>query len=137
MPDFKQIQDTFEGQYVIGDTVMDEVHEEFVVLGLLAQNAKGQAFADAFKRLFEHTQQHFADEEARMQATGYPAYGEHRADHQRILGDMDRFNQRIQAGRSAMARSWLNDSLPNWFDVHAKTMDSSLSAHLNQKLESA
>lgn len=131
MPDFNQIQENFASQYQLGDAEMDAVHEEFIAFCLEAQAVKGEDFKAAFQRLFEHTSQHFADEETRMQASGYPALGEHRADHQRILGDMDRFNQRLQAGRPAMmARAWLSDSLAQWFAVHAQTMDSALAAHL-------
>jgi len=46
---------------------------------------------------------------------------------------MNRFQQRVQTGRATMAKAWLNESLPTWFDLHAKTMDSSLVAHLKQK----
>lgn len=111
---------------------MDEVHREFVALCNTVATAQGAEFGRQFRQLFEHTRQHFADEEQRMQESDFPAYGEHRADHQRILGDMDRFSQRAEAGRSAMARAWLGDSLPNWFDNHARTMDSALAAHLKR-----
>ncbi|MFD2407133.1 bacteriohemerythrin [Azorhizophilus paspali] len=97
------------------------------------RECRGPEFVGAFKALFEHTSRHFADEEAKMQASGYPAFGEHRANHQRILGDMDRFCQRAVAGRAQMARAWLNDSLPAWFDLHAKTMDSALVVYLRQQ----
>jgi len=132
MPTPQEMLAHFQDSYALGDDEIDRTHIEFLELCVAAANAKGADFADAFRALFEHTSHHFADEEAKMQATGYPAFGEHRANHQRILGDMDRFNQRVAAGRAQMARAWLNDSLPAWFDLHAKTMDSALVAHLRQ-----
>ncbi|GAB3373346.1 bacteriohemerythrin [Azotobacter armeniacus] len=132
MPTLHEMLERFQDNYALGDDAIDSTHLEFLELCLAAANAKGPGFAEKFKALFEHTSRHFADEEAKMQATGYPAFGEHRANHQRILGDMDRFCQRAAAGRAQMARAWLNDSLPAWFDLHAKTMDSALVVHLHQ-----
>ncbi|AJE19523.1 hemerythrin HHE cation-binding protein [Azotobacter chroococcum] len=132
MPTPQEMLERFQDSYALGDEAIDHTHREFLELCLAAANATGPEFAEAFKALFEHTSHHFADEEAKMQASGYPAFGEHRANHQRILGDMDRFCQRAAAGRAQMARAWLNDSLPAWFDLHAKTMDSALVVHLRQ-----
>jgi len=132
MPSTQELLNGFEA-YTLGDADIDSTHLEFLKLCLETSQASGPAFAQKFQALFEHTGQHFADEESRMQHSGYPAYSEHRADHQRILGDMNRFQQRVQTGRATMAKAWLNESLPTWFDLHAKTMDSSLVAHLKQK----
>lgn len=131
MPTPQEMLTAFDA-YTLGDDQMDNTHLEFLKLCLETSRATGADFAEKFQTLFSHTGQHFADEEARMQATNYPAYGEHRADHQRILGDMNRFCQRLQGPRAVMAKAWLNDNLPCWFDVHAKTMDSSLAAHLKK-----
>lgn len=129
MPTTQEMLDHFD-RYTLGHAEMDSTHEAFLNICLKTSSASGAEFAQNFQHLFEHTQQHFSDEETRMQATGYPAYAEHRADHQRILGDMNRFCQRLQGPRAMMAKAWLNESLPAWFDVHAKTMDSALAAHL-------
>jgi hemerythrin len=137
MPSAQQLKDTFEQQYQLGNQQMDAVHREFVNQCVETLACTGGEFARRFQCLFEHTHKHFADEEVQMLSSGYSALAEHRADHQRILGDMDRFNQRIAAGRSAMARAWLNDSLPTWFDIHARTMDSSLVAHLQETAPAA
>lgn len=133
MPTSSEMLEQFEATYAMGDASIDHTHREFLELCIAAAQAQGAAFAERFAALFAHTQAHFADEEARMQASAYPAFGEHRAHHQNLLGDMDRFCQRAGAGRSAMARAWLNDSLPQWFDLHARTMDSALAVHLRQQ----
>lgn len=112
------------------NAAIDQTHQEFVELLNATRAAKGAEFARLFAELFAHTQQHFAAEEKMMEDSACPTLGEHRADHQRILGDMDRFNQRVIAGRSAMARAWLDDSLPDWFNTHLKTMDAALANHL-------
>ncbi len=131
MPTAQEMLAAFD-RYAVGHADMDHTHREFLLLCIETLQAQGPAFAEQFVRLFEHTRAHFAEEEARMQASAFPALLEHRADHQRTLGDMDRFAQRAAAGRGSMARAWLSESLPQWFALHARTMDSALAAHLTR-----
>lgn len=133
MPTSQDMLARFDILYAVGDAAIDHTHREFLELCVAASQAQGVAFVACLQELFAHTQAHFADEEARMQASAYPALGEHRAHHRGLLGDMDRLCQRAAAGRSAMARAWLNDNLPQWFDLHARTMDSALAVHLRQQ----
>lgn len=118
----------FDEKYRLGIDSMDNTHRDFLTLSHKVAMAPIVDFAALFHSLFYHTQQHFSEEEVRMEALGHSSLAEHRADHQRILGDMDRFCQRINKGRTSMARAWVKDSLLLWFDVHAKTMDSALAA---------
>lgn len=130
MPTAQQILSTFNQTHSLGLESMDAMHIAFLELCDRAASAKGPAFAETFQLLFEHTRDHFSEEEARMLESGYTSYAEHRADHQRTLGDMERFAQRAAAGRATMARAWLLDNLPAWFDLHTRNMDSALAAHL-------
>ncbi|WP_317932900.1 hemerythrin family protein [Halioxenophilus sp. WMMB6] len=120
----------FEQEYCLGVDTMDETHRQFLNQVAAACAADKAGFAGAMQQLFNHTQAHFADEEASMSRIGHAAMAEHVADHQRILGDMDRFNERVAAGRHTMARAWVADSLLQWFHTHAQTMDSALAAEL-------
>ncbi len=133
MPAPAELLQHFDAQYCLGAPQMDQTHREFLECCVTTAQSRGSVFAENFRMLFEHTRQHFAEEERWMQETGYPALAEHRANHQRTLGDMDRFCQRARAGRLAMAQAWLNDSLMEWFDLHARTMDSALAAWLKQQ----
>ncbi len=120
----------FEGLYALGEDQMDETHLEFLNLCASTAAASGQEFADQFQHLLEHTEAHFSWEEELMKEINHGAFAEHRADHQRILGDMSRFCERAKAGRGMMAKAWVSDSLLAWFDIHAKTMDSALAADI-------
>ena len=130
MPSPQEMLQHFDAHYCLGNAEMDHTHRGFLERCVATANVQGAEFAEKFQALFAHTRQHFAEEETWMKDTHYPALGEHRANHQRTLGDMDRFCQRALAGRSSMARAWLNDNLMSWFDLHAKTMDSALAVHL-------
>lgn len=130
-----QMLEQFQTHYFLEDNVMDTTHREFLQLVEKTASAPKESFAILFRELFEHTKLHFADEETRMETISHSALKEHHADHQRILGDMDRLCQRAEAGRITMARAWVNDSLLAWFDTHAKTMDSALAADFKRKVK--
>ena len=110
----------------LGDREMDAHHREFLTLAEQAASAPGAELAPALRQLVEHTREHFGDEENRMQSVNHPQLPEHRAEHQRILGDMERFYQRAEAGRGTMARAWVRENLLDWFSLHVRTMDSAI-----------
>ena len=112
--------------------IMDETHKEFVVLVNQLSAASDKEFAALFEHFIEHTKQHFMQEESFMIETDFPAYSEHRAEHQRILGEFNQFKKRVDKGLIAFARNYINDSMPGWFRLHAATMDSALAMHLNK-----
>lgn len=130
----KQNQDSpatdFSEELSLGDHALDSTHSEFVTLAQQAAAATSDQLAPALQHLVEHTREHFQQEESRMQSVNHRLYTEHRAEHQRILGDMERLYQRAEKGRGAMARAWVSDNLMDWFRAHARTMDSALVADL-------
>lgn len=126
-PDLKT---QYQDHLLLDEPGMDHMHREFVELHAKLLQASGAAFAEGFKELLAHSRKHFNSEEILMDATGFSATAEHKADHQRVLGEMDRFAQRIAKGSTAMAKAWLKEQLPDWFEVHVRNMDSALAAHL-------
>jgi hemerythrin len=66
--------------------------------------------------------------EAMMAESGFPAAAEHQADHARVLGDLQRLHDRVARDRSTLARAYVREQLPGWFELHAKTMDAALAA---------
>lgn len=112
---------------------MDETHREFVALANRAIAAERAELPELFQQLLEHTRSHFTEEERLMQRSAFSALAEHRADHQRVLGEMTMFLQRAQRGRATMAKEYLQQRLPGWFSLHLVTMDSALAAHLADK----
>lgn len=123
----------FEQELSLGDKSVDSTHREFVSLVEQAASAQPEKLAPALQNLVEHTREHFQEEESRMQSVNHRLLSEHRAEHQRILGDMERFCQRAEKGRGAMARAWVADNLMEWFTAHARTMDSAMVADLSPR----
>jgi hemerythrin-like metal-binding protein len=123
--------DNFEQRYLLGVEKMDETHREFAALVNRLGTANKEEFIACFPELVAHTREHFDQEQQWMKASCFPATREHMDDHQRILGELDRFAQRVSTGAIAMGRAYVTQQLPQWFDIHAKTMDSALASHLN------
>ena len=109
---------------------IDTIHAEFVVLvNRLAEAGPGE-FGALFQELLAHTRLHFAMEEALMRETQFPGRREHLAEHGRVLGDMERFAERLAAGKPIFARAFIEDRVPAWFSDHTRTLDHDLAEHL-------
>jgi hemerythrin-like metal-binding protein len=120
----------FERRYLLGQPEMDGTHREFVDLVNRLGDADKPGFMALFKALTVHTQHHFDAEERMMEASAFPALREHKDEHLRVLGELERFGQRVATGSILMGRAYVTQQLPKWFDLHAVTMDSALAAHL-------
>ncbi|NEV63464.1 bacteriohemerythrin [Thiorhodococcus minor] len=125
--------DPDDARFHLGVQEMDRVHGEFIALVNAMAEADQAGFLELFARLVEHTKAHFDGEEQQMTETRCPALQEHRADHQRVLGDLWAIGQRSTPVQVAMGRAYVREQLPTWFAVHAATMDSALAAHLKAK----
>jgi hemerythrin-like metal-binding protein len=125
--------DDFDDRFILGVPAMDTCHREMVELLNRMAESSNAAFAYLYPDLVSHTHSHFASEEALMKETAFPATAEHRSEHNRVLGDLDRLGQRLADGRIALARAYVAEQLPAWFVLHFATMDSALAAHVAAK----
>jgi hemerythrin-like metal-binding protein len=128
-----ELIEAFEQRYLLGITSIDDTHREFVDLVNRLGVAAKPEFIQLFDELFTHTQAHFEQENRLMETSDFPAMREHTDEHQRILGELNRFSQRVAAGSIMMGRAYVTQQLPQWFDLHAKTMDSALASHLKSE----
>ncbi len=123
--------DDFDARFVLGVPAMDRSHREMVDLVNQMDRASDASFAYLFADLVNHTRAHFASEEAMMRQSGFPAIAEHKGEHARVLGELERLAGRLRGGRLAPVRAYVREQIPDWFALHASTMDSALAAHLN------
>jgi hemerythrin len=124
------IIDDFDGRFVLGVEAMDATHREFVDLVNALADSDKAGFAARFPALLAHTREHFAAEDRLMEQCGFRAIAEHRAEHARLQGELERFAARVAAGRTQLARAYVVEQIPQWFALHAATMDSALAACL-------
>lgn len=97
---------------------------ELETLQALAVTADRDALAAATRQFLLHNQQHFAREEAAMQATAFPAYLVHKAEHDRVLEWLGGLVAMLDAGRDDTAlRQVVLDEIPAWLGRHIETMD--------------
>lgn len=115
---------------LLGYEPIDHDHQEFLELVEKALAADNVAFPTLFDELLMHTQQHFERENNLMEESKYPAIGEHRGEHTRVLGEFEQFRKRVQRGLIPFGRAFIQDRLVPWFELHITTMDSALAVHL-------
>ena len=115
----------------LGQPVMDETHQEFVVL----LNRFGAAEeADRLARLDEfiaHTEAHFRQEETWMEAMQFPPLACHRTEHEGVLEVMREVRKRI-AGGELHYGAVLAKAIAEWFPLHAQSMDTVLALFIRQ-----
>lgn len=119
-----------DSHFRLGIDTMDDTHIEFVELVNAIDMAEGEEFIRLFDELIDHTREHFDRENELMIESGFPALTEHQSEHARVLGELEKFGQRVHKGLIAFGRNYLRGSLAQWFPLHAATMDSALAAHL-------
>lgn len=113
----------------LGHPAMDQTHREFVALLAKAQASSDEALPAAWQALIEHTQAHFAQEDAWMRATLFAATQAHSIQHRVILQVMREGAARAAEGNLTSVRLMTRE-LAIWFPQHAQTLDMPLAAHL-------
>lgn len=113
----------------LGLPAMDQTHREFVALLARAQASSDKALADAWQALIDHTEAHFAQEDAWMRATQFAQAKCHSIQHRVILQVMREGAARAAEGNLTSVRLMTRE-LAIWFPQHAQTLDMPLAAHL-------
>ena len=123
---------------------MNEDHRRELALvndleAALAVHARGgegslDAVLGKLALLAVHTREHFLREEAAMRGAGFPAYPVHKAEHDRVLAEMDREARQFRERGDAVRLSrYLFEALPTWFRGHLRTMDVITAAYLRDR----
>jgi hemerythrin len=118
------------------NTLIDNDHDEFIKLLTQLDSASKADFPALFQQLYEHTEHHFERENQLMSQLSFPAEGEHKGEHLRVLGEFRQFKSRVDKGLITFGRAFVKDRLPEWFRLHVTTMDSALVAHIKTKNDS-
>lgn len=113
----------------IGLPAMDQTHREFVELLAKARDSSDETLAAAWQALIDHTEAHFAQEDAWMRATQYAAARSHSIQHRVILQVMREGAARAAEGNLTSVRLMTRE-LAIWFPQHAQSLDMPLAAHL-------
>ena len=109
--------------------VMDQTHVEFVDLLAVVQQAEDTELVARWQALVEHTEEHFAQEDRWMLATGFAPGSCHLTQHAVVLKVLKEGLDLGRQGQLQPIRQMAHE-LTIWFPHHAQTMDSGLSLHL-------
>lgn len=116
--------------FLIGLPEVDHEHRELIdgINSLHEQIAFGAATShvcEVLGGIQSDIAAHFALEEKNMVALGYPGYGDHKADHERLLDDiLDIADEVHESGRYDAGE--LSHRLSDWFGRHFRTQDAQL-----------
>jgi hemerythrin-like metal-binding protein len=115
----------------LGHATMDDTHREFVeLLNGVGEAGEGELLErlDAF---IAHTEAHFSQEEAWMEAMEFPPLACHRTEHQGVLEIMREVRNRVAAGESRYGPV-LVQAIAEWFPLHAGSMDTVLALFIRE-----
>jgi hemerythrin-like metal-binding protein len=104
---------------------MDDTHREFVALLNALADAPDEELLAALDAFVAHTDAHFAQENRWMHALPFPPVHCHEGEHDNVMRLMREVRSRVAAGDLEIGRA-LARELPEWFRLHASTMDAVL-----------
>lgn len=111
--------------------VMDDIHQEFVDLLAAVDRADDAALLPAWRALVDHTDHHFAQEDAWMASTRFASGNCHSMQHKVVLQVMREGAARAAQGELPVVRAMASE-LAVWFPQHAQAMDAALALHLRR-----
>jgi hemerythrin-like metal-binding protein len=115
----------------LGDAATDANHAEFCALLNAVADAPDAEFIAALDAFIAHTEMHFADENAWMDAVEFPPRRCHRGEHDNVLALCREVRKRAAAGDMELGRHLVAE-LPAWFAQHVDVMDRMLTTYLAQ-----
>ncbi len=86
--------------------------------------AGAETLLERLALLAGHTREHFLSEEQVMRESGYAGYAAHKAEHDRLLAEMDAEAKAFREKKDGARLSrYLLESVRGWYVVHTRTMD--------------
>lgn len=119
----------------LGYDPIDQDHTEFLQLLSRLKQCEDNEFPLLFEHMLDHCERHFDRENQLMQQFAFPAESEHSSEHRRVLNELRGFKSRVDQGRLDFCRTFLQTEFPQWFQLHASTMDSAVVFHINIMLD--
>ncbi len=121
-------------KHILGNDQMDMLHKEFVDIYNSLENNEVESYKNVMAKLLEQSKRHFCQEEEMMEQFDYPRKRDHIDEHQKVLAEMEYFiNKSNTKIGQMMLKSYFNEKLSLWFDLHLISMDSDLSSFLKAK----
>lgn len=123
-----------EGYTPLGFESIDQDHTDFLKLLRQLIICKNNDLPKLFQQMQEHCKGHFERENQLMEIYSFPAEQEHRNEHDHVLNELKQIQNQIDQGNFEIAREFSENQFPQWFQLHASTMDCALVFHINLML---
>ncbi len=125
---------TWSNEYSVEVQSIDKQHQKlFDIVNELHDAMKAgkgsQLTPEIVKRLAEYAWEHFAHEEDMMKRANYPDFSNHKAEHDKLKGEVARMASGIRGG-NAILTMHLQEFLCNWLQSHILQRDMKYSAPL-------
>jgi hemerythrin-like metal-binding protein len=113
----------WSADYSVNVAAIDEQHQELIAilnrLFIAVSKLEGdQAISGTLDSLTSYTEKHFALEESLMQQANYPDLDAHKAEHQRLLAQLDQFckkqmleEKHLHFEMLKFLKAWLKDHI--------------------------
>lgn len=113
----------WSADYSVNVAAIDEQHKELVAilnrLFIAVSKLEGdKAIAETLDSLAKYTEKHFSLEENLMQQADYPDFEAHKAEHKRLLAQLDQFRNKQQLDQEHLhfemlkfLKAWLKDHI--------------------------
>ena len=120
----------WQDEFKIGIAEVDHEHQEMIALinemhGAINADASYDRVVESLGDIYAHIAAHFALEEKMMRQSHYPAYGEHKQDHETLLDDLRDIMDEIEDD-GTFDQAKLSNDLNRWFSEHFRTHDAKL-----------
>lgn len=120
----------WEEDFACGVASIDHEHRELIevindLLARMGEDGTEDEVAYFLGEVHGQIESHFALEEKLMRDAGYPNYGPHKADHDRLLDEIRDIMEDAGTGLSG-TRDSLAQRLRDWFSDHFRTLDRDL-----------
>ncbi len=120
---------------MIGVEEVDSQHKRFLKIiarihELMEEEAETQKINDLMGELKRYANFHFQSEELLMQTYAYPKYHEQKMAHKKIIEELGKKTQGIEANRDQMGEVLM--FLVKWFVGHTTSIDREMGAFVSK-----
>ncbi len=121
---------TWKEEFSVGVAEVDFEHRELIELINSLHESAGSgagrtAVIEALGEIYAQIASHFALEEKMMRVSRYPAYPEHKADHETLLDELRDIMDEVEDD-GEYDEAQLSTDLERWFSDHFRTHDAKL-----------
>ena len=124
----------WKDDYSVGIDSIDQQHKRLVNLINHLQTAVDHSTGEEFERealdeLVDYTKTHFKYEEGLMEQNDYPDYEPHKAQHQKMIGEVEQVLSEYETDHDA-AMNHATEFLRDWLINHINGTDKEYSSYL-------